>query len=227
MKCTYLLLACVLVAATHTQAQIAIGPEVGVNSCAYTEKADGVVNVTQIKGSIRAGIRANIKLAGNWYLQPGLLYVNNGVSPRIEDGGGGQYMNINTLEIPAQLVYKMKSGGVARPFFAAGPYMAWNMSGRVNKWDGNPYAGYPRTIEENLKVGSAGWDDIKALDFGLTTSVGMELNNGLYVRAILQKGFTNLLPGGNAGNTMTSNNISLCFGYFFKSKPPAKKTDKK
>jgi Outer membrane protein beta-barrel domain len=205
-------------------AEVRFGPELGFNGSLYT----GTLWSSSLKGGVRTGIMANVHLKGQFFLQPGVLYVGNGYLPPLQSGGSSIKMNIHTLEVPINVVYKMKSIGSSTPYFAAGPYLAMNVGGTVTTAAGIIYSNPPDDGTRHIRTGSGSTDDIKLWDFGMGSSFGIQFDRGFYTRFFFHKGFANLVQKGDAGNTMKNFNLGLCIGYYFgcravKKVDPAKK----
>ncbi len=221
MRPLFFLIASFILVADNAVAQVSFAPEIGINMCTYM-KLSGTKMWNRINNGIRAGGKADITLTPHFHLQPGVLYAGNGYNPPIMAGGANKSMKISTIEVPFQLVYKINTAIANTPFIGVGPYLGCNISGRAN-FSGAityPYAepGYARP----LKIGSAVGDDIKQFDAGVSASAGLQLANGLYVLVLYQRGLMNLLPQGDAGNSLKSFNIGFSAGYYLHSKHKVK-----
>ena len=94
-----------------------------------------------------------------------------------------------------------------KTFIGIGGYIARNMSGTVAS-TGNS--------SEPLNIGTTIGSDIKPFDFGLGLNTSSEWHCGIFLRARLQYGLSNLWPGYNS--TMTSFGCGLQVGYLFGKK---------
>ncbi len=227
MRSLFLLFASCIIA-INLSAQISIAPEIGVNLSTYSTNTYGDKNLTKLNGNIRAGLKADISLNDHFYLQPAVLYARNGFYPGNGAPPYGITMNINTIEIPLQLVYKINKPGPGTPFFGIGPYIGFNA------WGSTSYLPlvYPpgfyimpleSPITRSLRIGSSSNDDIKLLDAGIIASAGIQLPFHIYTLLYFQKGFVNLQPSGDSNNYMKSLNMGMSLGYFFHFKHPSKK----
>ena len=216
MKYTFALLSSFCVIQLH--AQFTIGPEVGFNGSLYT----GTVWSGSIKGGVRAGLVANIKVHGPFYVQPGVLYVNNGYEPALRVGGSTFSMTIRTIEVPLNFIYKMKHAGTSAPFFSAGPYVGINAGGKITTYGSTVFPYPSEDVTRPLRTGSGAADDIKLLDFGVGTSFGIQFDRGLFTRFFFHKGFANLMPGGDSGNKLKNFNLGISLGYCFGNKSAKK-----
>ena len=187
---------------TNSKKELSFGPELGLNLSNMPINDSGTKAQTSIKPGLVVGGIADIGITDNIYLQPGLFYLMNGCKVT------GGSLNLNSIQLPVNVEYKLGKRGKNRIFFGLGLYVAYNISASVK-------AGGTSTT---LKIGSdATTADIKPIDFGAGVNAGYQLSKGLFVRAHYQMGFANLLPGGNATNSIKTNAISISVGYLFKA----------
>ena len=203
-------------------AQVALGPEVGVNVCNYNTSHGWRLPV----GGIRTGIRTDIVLAGHFNVQPGIFYVNNNMGGSHLIGGAYPTMTVRTVEIPLNIVYKARVSRVNTPFIGVGPYMGLNVGGKVTIPPGDMPYPMP-TIIRQLQVGPHATDDIKMVDAGLSFIAGLQLANGFYTRVLFQKGLTNLQPQGTTDALLKRMNFGFSLGYLFSAKHKVKPTPEK
>ena len=212
MKKPILILLALLASGTFLRAQISWGPEAGLNGSNYISKLGGNTISTTAKLGVRVGGVVDMGLGNNLAFEPGLFYLMNGY--KLSYAGATETANINTLEIPLNILFKIGEPGRGRFWFGLGPYLAFNLSGNVKV----PGFNGGSSISESLKFGStAGTDEMKSSDFGVGFNVGYQLADGLFLRAGYQKGVKNLVPGGNGNNSQTSSNFSVTVGYLFGS----------
>ncbi len=188
--------------ATTANAQLAIAPELGLNLANVTGKSGGVSTDTKMKAGLAIGAVIDLGIADNIYFQPGLFYLMNGAKANT----GDVTMNINTLQIPLNFVYKLGEEGGNRFFFGVGPYLGYNISANYKA------GGNSTTIDIGTDKTK---DGLKPLDFGAGVNVGYLMSMGVFVRAHYQMGFANLDPISDADNTMKSSAIGITVGYYF------------
>jgi len=193
--------------ALSSSAQMGFGVEAGLNFSNYNVKRNGVMNQSDFRNGGRIGILSDMALTDNLFFQPGIYYVNNGYKTDIT--GGFNQINVNSIEIPLYLQYKIGMLGVNRIFLGAGPYMAWNK-------DGTNYT-HTATIDSksDLKVGSKVTDVIRPFDIGAGINFGYQVTAGLFVRARAQMGILNQYPGGTPDSYTKSYGFSISAGYLF------------
>ena len=64
--------------ANVSMAQIALGPEAGINLSNYTGESQGQSVSTSARLGVRVGGIADIGISSHLYMQPGIFYVMNG-----------------------------------------------------------------------------------------------------------------------------------------------------
>ena len=131
MKKLILSLFMIITSIVGANAQFSIAPELGLNMANMTLKEKIGINPpvtigTAMKAGLVIGAIADLGLNEKLYVQPGVFYLMNGCNIV----GGGTY-NINTVEIPVNIVYKSGQEGGNRFYFGVGPYIGYNISGTV------------------------------------------------------------------------------------------------
>lgn len=212
MKKVLLFLFAVTTLSASAKTLITYGPEAGVNISNYYGKFSGIRQhfSTSIPG-VRLGGIVDFGITKNFSIQPGLCYARNGYN--LVAGGFSGYtytidLRVSTVELPVNFFYKIAINGGGRIFLGGGPYFAANVGGRVK-------SDYPPANREALFIGSSIRDDVKRYDLGAGISAGYKLPGDLFVHLHYQHGLANLLPGGNADNTMQSVNYGVALGYLF------------
>lgn len=205
MKKLILSLTAVSLFATASNAQLAIAPELGLNLANMAFKTPSVTLNTSMKVGLAVGGVVDLGITDNIYFQPGIFYLMNGCNYT-----GGSY-NVSTLQIPLNFEYKFGKDGGTRFFVGVGPYLGYNVGGKVKD---------DQLGSSSLKIGSAKadangpGDDLKALDLGFGVNVGYLLTSGFYARAHYQMGLVNLDPNGDSNNTVTTSAVGITIGYY-------------
>ncbi len=194
--------------------QFRVGPEAGILFSNYPGKLNGDnVNAKSVFGG-RVGATADLTISGGFGIQGSLLYVANGY--QLSNVIATQKMTLNTLEVPVSIIWRSGEQGDDRFFAGVGPYIGWNLSGKIKETG----SGISETRQVN--IGDTRYqDDTRKTDYGLGGYVGYELSMGLFIRAHFQKGLANLQPGGDADNVAKSMNYGVSFGYLFGGKRSA------
>ena len=221
MRFVYFLLAGFLFASVSANAQIVLGPEVGVNLCNYTGKTDNQVR-TGINSFTFGGIMG-IELSSHFSVLPGLFYAKNGYTSPYR--GQNLYVGISTFELPLSISYRIGPPAKVMFFVGIGGY------GGVN-WDGIVRLTGTLPSSHDLSVGYGAADDIKRYDAGVNGWAAAQVLKGLYVRAEYQQSLFNLNPQPDQNkNVMTNTDIRVSVGYIFrvskiKTEPEEKKVKK-
>lgn len=165
-----------------------------------------------------AGFNAQIPIAPEFYLQPGLLFSTKGA--KNTEGEVNSTFELYYLELPLNLVYK---GALGNGFIMVGfgPYAGYGIKGKVTHEGGS--AGkiesdvkFQNVVEVNDPFTTPYY---KALDFGINVFVGYEMANGVFLQLNSQLGLTEInpedrrIPGGEQSIKNTGFGLSL--GYRF------------
>ena len=178
----------------------------------------------------RAGIAADVPLAGNFYLQPQLLVSAKGgkSEQRHIPVGGGIFYDANTkvsliyLELPLNLVYKFPLGP-GKLLAGAGPYIAYGLGGSssaVALLDNGEGQHIDYTVKFKSETGPLTDDEGKIYlyyrpwDVGANILTGYELNNGLSFNINYSLGLTNISP--SDVNSLKNHYFGVTIGYFLR-----------
>jgi len=132
------------------------------------------------------------------------MYLNHGANLKddnsfsMKDG----YVMLNSLQVPINVKASFKTGN-SKIFVYAGPYLSYNMYGKVKgKVDG---------VKVDEKLFSNG-SNMKRFDYGIGLGIGVEFKK--FIIALGNQYGLQDISGSNKGN-MKAGNISLSAGYFF------------
>ncbi len=183
------------------QAQTSFGLEAGLNLTSLGGKVVSESTNSGIMAGARVGGVADIMLTDAIYFRPGIQFSLMG-------GKNGDFhdlsFNINYLQIPLNVLYKLGEEGSNRFYFGLTPYVGVALGGKVKSGSSS----------EDLKIGDKeGEDDIKRLDFGLGAKVGYEFSMGFGVDASFNQGLSNVFT--TSGFDLKNRNISIGLNYFF------------
>jgi hypothetical protein len=199
-----------------------IGLRIGVNfqSINGKDENDNKLENDMLIG-FNAGFNAEIPVAPDFYLQPGLLFSIKGTKSE-DDVFGETYeskVKISYIEFPLNFIYK-PTLGQGKLLLGFGPYVALGVGGKVE------YNGAGSTVEQdvkfknNVKVGDA--DDVfyvRPLDAGANLLAGYQFSNKLSFQLNAQLGLIKMNPkyeGVSDDNTSWKNTgFGLSFGYRF------------
>lgn len=151
--------------AVSSFSQIRFGVKAGLNLPNMTLKGGGVSLDTKIGLGFHVGGIVDIPISNQLALQPGILFSTKGYKYDNDLMGKGK-CNLNYIEVPVNVQYKIAVGGM-KIFPFAGPYIGYGLSGKDKPDEGESY---------DVNFGSAD-EDLKALDFGLNFGAGIEFSS--------------------------------------------------
>ena len=229
-----LLASTLLAAAAGTaQAQVTIGPRVGLNLANVQADFDGGEDVdTKMKIGAQVGLTLNAQF-GNVAFQPSLLFSQKGF--KIEETQSGTYAGItytstskldaalNYLDIPLNFVYT--TGGDNGFQIFAGPYIGIGLSGKVKSETSGSIDGESFSEKETATVKFAneqGNDDkayFRTLNAGLNGGLGYKAGP-FQVQAGYSLGLTNMFPDNdyNDDSSLKDRTAQFSLTYFFSTK---------
>lgn len=217
MKSKVLLFALAATALSLTskaQDKTTFGVRAGVNFTNITgENAAGTDYDNKLKAGFNIGVNAEIPVASEFYVQPGLLFSTKGFKA---DKGDGK-LNLSYLEVPINLLYKPTLGD-GKLLLGFGPYVGFGIAGKYKEGD----AELDVKFKNDVKPGDQSLTDpkwfLKGLDFGGNLLVGYELSSKLSFQLNAQLGMSNLEPkeNGEKSKAKTKNTgFGISVGYRF------------
>lgn len=164
------------------------GIRAGVNFQNLNGKFGGNDLDNKIKVGFNAGINAEIPLADEFYIQPGLLFTTKGAKA---DNNSDTKVNINYLELPVTFLYKPILGD-GKLLLGVGPYAGYAIGGKVKTNNGDVDLEFDSELSgaEILKYGYT----FRRFDFGGNLLVGYEFNNKFSAQLNAQLGLANISP---------------------------------
>ncbi len=139
-----------------------------------------------LRAGISAGVNAQIPIATDFYVQPGLEFNQKGAT------GDGSKTRINYLEVPISLVYKPTVGS-GHVIFGFGPYVGYAVGGKVKYDNGREYdVNFQNDM--TLTELSSGNPYARRLDAGANIFAGYEMSNKLSVQLNTQLGLAKINP---------------------------------
>lgn len=211
----------------NSYAQSPIGIQAGMNfsSVRMTDEQGKDANTQSVPG-IRMGLTADFRMAGNFYVQPAILYSEKGFKQ--ESGGyNGSAANFRVkatyVELPITLIYKPQFGNVG-VLVGAGFYGAYGTGGNWKSDSG--------VLIDDIQIGSEG-DVIfrndgfeggnlesytygRPIDYGANFLLGYQLMRQLLVQVQAQVGLANLTPAYGdfqPDDKLKNTNIAISLGY--------------
>ncbi|WP_139925845.1 porin family protein [Hymenobacter sp. DG01] len=241
---TILSVAMLLAGATQAQAQVTIGPRLGLNATKLNFDLEDDGPDTKYIFGPQVGVTLNAQF-GNLALQPSILFSPKGTKIEvIEEGSatsnGETYsirseekatIRLSYLEVPVNLVYSTNGADGGFQVFA-GPYLGIGLSGNY-KAENNYSASLNGQVVESMSgsadadikfVGKASDGDepeFRRLDFGLNAGLGYKAGS-FQAQLGYGLGLSNLIPksddGDDSDNKIHNRGVQLSVAYFFGGK---------
>ncbi len=198
------------------------GLRAGVNFQNITGKdEDGNKLENDLLTGFNVGINAEIPLAPQFYLQPGLLFTTKGA--KSEDLILGQTIkgkiNIYYVELPLNFLYKPMLGQ-GRLLMGFGPYVALGVGGKVTYEGGGSSLSEDIEFKKNVKLSDP--DDVfyvRPMDAGANLLFGYQFANKVSIQLNAQLGLTKINPeyeGASNDRTDAKNTgFGVSLGYRF------------
>ncbi|MDF2380268.1 PorT family protein [Nostoc ellipsosporum NOK] len=169
-------------------AQTTFGIRAGVNFSNINGKDDGGDNLeNRITTGFHAGVNAEIPVAEDFYVQPGLLFSMKGAKTDKDALIDGTY-RLGYIELPVNFLYKPVLG-TGRLLLGVGPYFAYGVTGKFKNNDGDDV-----DIKfENAPSNPLNQDALysKPFDAGANVLFGYEFANRLSAQLNAQLGLVN------------------------------------
>ena len=162
--------------------------------------------------SFQVGVTADIPLADQFYIQPGLLFAGKGAKTKDTDNK----ISVSYLEIPVTFLFKPVLG-TGHLLLGVGPYAGFAINGKVTETGGAKEIikfKNPITVAESIAV-----PYLRRLDAGANLLFGYELSNKFSVQLNAQLGLVKINPDieGVSNNNAAYRNTGygLSVGYRF------------
>ena len=213
MKSKVLLLALATTALSLTsKAQVSFGVRAGINFQNINgEDGSGHDYDFKLRTGFHIGVNAEIPVAPDFYVQPGLLFSGKGARVEVVNADDTKY-KLTYLEIPINFLYK-PALGPGKLLLGFGPYIGIGVGGKIKT------AGPDYTIQYKNDVDAAnGFRTLKRMDFGGNLLAGYELSSKISVQLNAQLGMANLQPkiDGKKTDAKTKNTgFGFSVGYRF------------
>lgn len=159
-----------------------------------------------------AGFNAELPLADDFFVQPGVLFSTKGTKFK----GTDTKLNLSYIEVPVNLLYKPALGN-GKLLLGFGPYVAFAVSGRLKPENGNDRS---ITFKNEISIAQAlSGNYSRAFDAGANLLFGYELSSNLSLQLNAQLGLVNIYPditGVTNNNRINKNTgFGISFGYRF------------
>ena len=166
----------------------------------------------KLKTGINIGLNAEIPIAEDFYVQPGLLFTTKGAKDKT-------YRKVNTrlsyLEIPINLLFKPELGD-GKLLLGFGPYAGIAVGGSYTDAGGNKYDFKFRHKVTYSELADGPY--VRRMDFGANFLAGYELSNKLSFQLNAQLGLSNIQTKieGQAVPKIKNTGFGVSVGYRFK-----------
>lgn len=167
-----------------------------------------------LKPAFHIGVVADMPIATDFYIQPGLLWHSKGF--QYDDNLIGEAkVSIHYLELPVTLLYKPMVGN-GNLVLGFGPYLAYGIGGKA-KFD----EGDDQDVKFENEVGATDSDAVyfRPWEAGANFTVGYQFMGNLSAQLHAQLGLTDINPdieGGSSGETSYKNiGFGISLGYHF------------
>ena len=191
MKTKALLLALATTAlVVNAKAQTTFGIRAGVNFQNINgEDPDGDDLDFKLKTGFHIGANAEIPVAPDFYVQPGVLFSTKGAKSKIDDDAK---IKLSYIEVPINFLYKPVLGS-GKLLLGIGPYVAFAVGGKVSDTNGKD-TDIEFENEITLAQYGSGTPFVKRLDVGGNLLVGYELSSKLSAQLNAQLGMVKINP---------------------------------
>lgn len=183
-----------------------IGIRAGVNFQNLNGKDANNNNLeNKLKPGFNIGVNADIPIAEDFYVEPGLLYTTKGAK------SGSDKINLSYLEIPINLLYKPVLGE-GRLLLGFGPYAAIGLGGKLN----DTKVTYKNEISP--AEAASGSVYLRRADAGANLLAGYEFASKFSAQLNAQLGLVNINPdisGVSDNGTLKNTGFGVSLGYRF------------
>lgn len=205
-----------LALSSKAQDKTTFGVRAGVNFTNMNGEENNHDLDNKIKTGFNIGVNAEIPVAQDFYLQPGLLFSTKGAKNK-EEGDAKTKVKLSYLEVPINLLYKPTLGD-GKLLLGFGPYIGIGISGK-EEWGKDYQNSYDVKFKNDVKDSDP--DDkryVKGLDFGGNLLVGYELSSKISAQLNAQLGMSNLVPkenGKKSDDKIKNTGFGISIGYRF------------
>lgn len=185
---------------SKAQGKASFGVRAGINFQNLNgEDANGRDYDYKLKTGFHIGVNAEVPVAPEFYVQPGLLFSTKGA--KIENPGDDTKVKLSYLEIPINVLYKPTLGS-GKLLLGFGPYIGIAVGGKIKTGSHSVDIHYKNDISA-----AETRPTYKRMDFGGNLLAGYELSNKVSVQLNAQLGMVNLDPkiDGKKPDTKTKN----------------------
>lgn len=226
----------------NLSAQVRVAIVGGGHSSSVNEKNnvagfDSVQKDYSGRTGVHAGFIADMPIAGSsiFYLQPGIIYFNKGrkyfsskdtSNNNIRSISRTQY--INYIDMPLNLVLKLRIGQNSKFMIGAGPYGSFFYNGKEQTQTSFKSGDFTDDLNEDLPIGN-GKGKYAVFNYGLNALAGFELGR-VILTAFASKGLNDFYQStqyeGSFRHAVLGASLGICLGKQLKPEIKIKDRDK-
>ena len=166
------------------------GTTFGVRAGINFQNLNGEVNDNdldyKLKTGFHVGVNAEIPIADEFYIQPGLLFSTKGAK---YDDNSDTKVNLSYLELPVNFLYKPVLG-TGHLLLGFGPYAAYAVGGKIKSDDGDVDIEFEKEVGSPIQLVNT----FKRFDFGANFLAGYEFSNKFSLQLNAQLGLIKINP---------------------------------
>ena len=163
----------------------------------------------RLKAGLSVGANAQIPIATDFYLQPGLEFNQKGA----RSSDGFYSTTLNYLDVPVSFVYKPMVG-TGHLILGAGPYVGFGVGGHVSDGTTNTQVIFQNQV--NSSDANSGYPYFKRIEAGANLFAGYELTNRVSFQLNAQLGLTKINPtiiGYSDASAVKNTGFGFTLGY--------------
>ena len=163
------------------------GIRAGVNFQNITGKDDAGNKLdNKLKAGFNLGVNAEIPIAPEFYIQPGVLFTTKGAKAK----GSDAKINISYIEVPVNFLYKPELGD-GHLLLGVGPYIAFGVGGKVKGGGIDQDIKFKNEVTPSEAMAAP---YLKRIDAGGNLLFGYELSNRFSAQLNAQLGLVKINP---------------------------------
>lgn len=179
--------------------------------------SDGIAEENDVLLGFQGGVYMRIPIANQFYLQPGLLYVQKGA--KNESDLGKITYRLSYLEVPINFLYKAQVGA-GSILLGFGPYVAYGINGNVKATSAGLGLDGDIVFQNDVALTDPLTDFYaRRVDAGANIFFGYELAGGLSVQLNAQLGMLDVNPNDNRiaddRTSIRNTGFGISLGYGF------------
>jgi hypothetical protein len=169
----------------------------------------------KMKAGFHIGANAEVPIAKDFYIQPGVLFSTKGARHDNLVGGNDLKVNLSYIEIPVNLLYKPEFGP-GKLLLGFGPYIAFGVGGKRTLGDDDQDIEWDKEIDG---IQALTLKYYKRTDAGANFIAGYELNSRISAQINAQLGLVKINPeirnDNNDESSYKNTGFGISIGYRF------------